>query len=176
MRAAKKPTWESCGGATLKIFDLLEIQANAVFADEIMGEVHMPSIKIPLKTKSGDIKGTLKAYIFVEENISTTGCLATFPNPVGRPPKPFSIRNFRHEVQRLVRWIGWITGFFWACRQSPKLGAYPHKRRGNYARSSHPYGTSVLHEIHGYISRLHAHSYNKPTQAKIRWLVYGCIP
>ena len=83
--SSKKPTWESCGGATLKIFDLLEIQANAVFADEIMGEVHMPSIKIPLKTKSGDIKGTLKAYIFVEENISTTGCLATFPNPVGRP-------------------------------------------------------------------------------------------
>ena len=100
------------GSAKLSIFDIVEIQANVSFADEDLVAAPMPSVKIPIQSNRGEIKGTVKAHIWLDENISTSGCLATFPNPATRREIPFSISNFRHEINRFLTCFGWVGGFF----------------------------------------------------------------
>ena len=67
------------GQRHLKMFDLVEIQAQAAFAEETVNTCEMPSIRF-LKQVRGTAR-TLKARVFLDENIGPSGCLATFPNP-----------------------------------------------------------------------------------------------
>lgn len=98
------------GSATLTLFDIIEIESQTVF--EELSYTQAPkqnAFKMRVHDKSGKDRGSLWLEARYAENMG--GVLAPNPNPPVVEDQPFSFANIRHEINRLVRIVGWLGMF-----------------------------------------------------------------